>query len=128
VIGTSTAISIDGRYPPTASVGIPSYFDFTVKNVGTTRVTNLTILFDEGDLFLDHYTVLTSGPCTVEKSLPGLACGPLAPGSELQFAMAAKPLDSGNFTFKFHVGDNRLDLDEADGTGYTYSWTQTIAG
>jgi hypothetical protein len=40
--------------------------------------------------------------------------------------MTARPKDAGNFTFKFHVGDNHLDLDEADGEGYTYSWTQTI--
>jgi membrane associated rhomboid family serine protease len=127
VIGSSTAISIDDRFSPTATVGATSDFDFTVKNVGTTNITNLTILFDDGDRFLDHYTVLTSGPCTVEKSLPGLACGPLAPGSELQFVMTARPRDAGNFTFKFHVGDNRLQLDEAGGEGYTYNWTQTIA-
>ena len=127
VIGSSTAISIDSQYSRTATVGAPSDFDFTVKNVGTTRITNLTILFDEGDHFLDHYTVLTSGPCAVEKSLPGLACGPLAPGSEVQFTMTARARDAGYFTFKFHVGDNRLNLDEADGAGYTYSWTQTIA-
>jgi len=97
-----------------------------VKNVGTTRITNLTILFDDGDHFLDHYTVLTSGPCTVEKSLPGLACGPLAPGSEVQFTMTAQPRDAGNFTFKFHIGDNSLYLKEANGEEYSYSITQTI--
>jgi len=126
VIGSSTAISIDSRYLPTATVGTPSDFDFTVKDVGTTPITNLTILFDDGDHFLDHYTVLTSGPCTVEKSLPGLACGPLAPGSEVKFTMTAQARDAGNFTFKFHIGDNSLYLDEANGDGYTYSWTQTI--
>jgi membrane associated rhomboid family serine protease len=126
VIGSSTAISIDGQYSPTATVGAPSDFSFTVKNVGTTRITNLTILFDDGDHFLDHYTVLTSGPCTVEKSLPGLACGPLAPGSEVMFTMTAQPRDAGNFTFKFHVGDNGLHLSEANGEVYVYSWTQTI--
>jgi membrane associated rhomboid family serine protease len=126
VSGSSTAISIDSRYSPTAIVGAPSDFDFTVKDVGTTRITNLTILFDEGDRFLDHYTVLTSGPCTVEKSLPGLACGPLAPGSELQFVMTAQARDAGKFTFKFHIGDTRLYLDQANGQGYVYSWTQTI--
>jgi membrane associated rhomboid family serine protease len=126
VIGSTTAISIDGRYKGTATVGAPSDFDFTVKNVGTTEITNLTILFDEGDNFLDHYAVLTSGPCTVEKSLPGLACGPLAPGSELKFTMTALPRDAGNFTFKFHVGDNGLHLAEANGDVYVYSWTQTI--
>jgi membrane associated rhomboid family serine protease len=127
VIGSSTAISIDAPYSPTATVGAPSDFDFTVKNVGTTQITNLTILFDDGDHFLDHYTVLRSGPCTVEKSLPGLACGPLAPGSEVKFTMTARPRDAGSFTFKFHVGDNSLYLDEANGERYTYSWTQTIA-
>jgi membrane associated rhomboid family serine protease len=126
VIGSSTAISIDAPYSPTATVGAPSDFDFTVKNVGTTQITNLTILFDEGDHFLDHYTVIRSGRCTVEKSLPGLACGPLAPGSEVKFTMTAQARDAGSFTFKFHVGDNSLYLDEANGEGYTYSWTQTI--
>ena len=121
-----TPCAIKTIYPPTASVGARSDFDFTVKNVGTTRITNLTILFDDGDHFLDHYTVLTSGPCTVEKSLPGLACGPLAPGSEVTFTMTAQPRDAGSFTFKFHVGDHSLYLDEANGQGYIYSWTQTI--
>lgn len=126
VIGSSTAVSVDGHYSATATVGATSDFDFTVKNVGTTHIANLTILFDDGDRFLDHYTVLTSGPCTVEKSLPGLACGPLAPGSEVQFTMTAQARDAGNFTFKFHVGDNSLYLDQADGHSYFYSWTQTI--
>ncbi|HEY8633874.1 MAG TPA: rhomboid family intramembrane serine protease [Candidatus Dormibacteraeota bacterium] len=127
VIGSSTAISIDSRYPRTATVGAPSDFDFTVKNVGTAHITNLTILFDDGDHFLDDYTVISSGPCAVVKSLPGLACGPLAPGSEVQFTMTAQPRDAGNFTFKFHVGDNSLYLDEANGEGYTYSWTQSVS-
>jgi hypothetical protein len=35
-------------------------------------------------------------------------------------------MDAGNFTFKFHVGDNSFYLDEAGGKGYTYSWTQSI--
>jgi membrane associated rhomboid family serine protease len=126
VIGSSTAISVGGQYLPTATVGVPSDFKFTVRNVGTTHITNVTILFDDGDRFLDHYSVLTSGPCTVEKSLPGLACGPLAPGSELKFTMTAKPRDAGNFTFKFHVGDNGLQLKEANGGVYFYSLTQTI--
>jgi len=127
VIGSSTAISINGsKYSQTATVGAPSDFDFTVKNVGTTRITNLTILFDDGDHFFDHYTVIKSGPCTVEKSLPGLACGPLAPGSEVQFTMTAQPRDAGNFTFKFHIGDNSLYLKEANGDEYSYGITQTI--
>jgi membrane associated rhomboid family serine protease len=126
VIDSSSAISIDARFTPTATVGASSDFDFTVKNAGNTRITNLTILFDDGDHFLDHYTVITSGPCTVEKSLPGLACGPLAPGSQVQFTMTAQPRDAGNFTFKFHVGDNSLYLNEADGELYTYSWAQSI--
>ena len=127
VIGSSTAISIHGsKYLRTATVGAASDFDFTVKNVGTTRITNLTILFDEGDRFLDHYTVISAGPCAVVKSLPGLACGSLAPGSDVQFTMTAQPRDAGNFTFKFHIGDTRLPLKEANGQGYVYSWMQTI--
>jgi hypothetical protein len=62
----------------------------------------------------------------VEKSLPGLGCGPLAPGSEMKFTMTAQARNAGNFTFKFHVGDNDLYLDQADGQVYIYSWTQTI--
>jgi len=127
-IGASKAISVDGGYSPTAIVGTLSDFDFTVDNVGTTRIANLTILFDGGDRFLDHYTVVASGPCTVEKSLPGLACGPLAPGSEVKFKMTAQPRDAGTFTFKFHVGDSLLYLEEANGGRYVYSWTQTITG
>jgi membrane associated rhomboid family serine protease len=125
-IGSSTAISIEARYSQTATVHAPSTFEITVANAGTTQITNVTILFDDGDHFLDHYTVLTSGRCTVQKSLPGLACGPLAPGSLVSFTMTAQARDAGTFTFKFHVGDNRLYLDEADGVGYIYSWPQTI--
>ena len=40
--------------------------------------------------------------------------------------MTAQPRDAGSFTFKFHVGDTGLYLDEANGQGYIYSWTQTI--
>jgi hypothetical protein len=125
--GSSTAISIQSRYFPTATVGAPTEFDLTLKNVGTTNITNLTILFDEGDHFLDHYAVLTSGPCTVEKSLPGLASGPLAPGAEMKFTMTAQARDAGKFKFTFHVGDNGVYLKEASGVGYAYSWPQTIA-
>ena len=127
VSGSSTAISLDGQYLGTATVGTPSNFDFTVRNVGTAQISNLTILFDDGDRFLDHYTVLTSGPCTVEKSLPGLACGPLAHGSELKFTMTAQPRDAGHFTFTFHIGDSSLRLAEANGRVYQYSWMQMIA-
>ena len=124
--GSPKAISIEAPYSPTATVGTPIDFGFTVKNVGTTRITNLTILFDEGDHFLDHYTVLASGPCTVDRSLPGLACGPLAPGSVLRFTLTAQPRDAGRFTFKFHIGDGVLYLEQANGKLYAYIWTQTI--
>lgn len=70
-------------------------------------------------------TVVTSGPCSVDKDLPGLACGPLAQGKELKFNMTAQPRNAGNFTFKFHIGNSGRYLDEADGQGYTYSRTQT---
>jgi len=123
---SKTAISTDSQYRGTAIVGVVSDFDISVKNGGTTDIANVTILFDDGDRFLDHYTVLTSGPCTVDKSLPGLSCGPLAHGDELKFTMTAQPRDAGNFTFKFHIGDGKLWLDEADGKGYAYSWTQAI--
>lgn len=66
------------------------------------------------------------GSCTVDKSLPGLACGLLAQGKEMKFTMTAQPRDAGNFTFKFHIANASLYLNKADAKGYTYSWTQTI--
>ena len=97
-----------------------------IDNTGKADIPKLGIMFDDGDRFLDHYTVLTSGTCTVDKSLPGLACGSLAAGKELKFTMTAQPRDAGNFTFKFHIANGGLYLNEADGKGYTYRWTQTI--
>ena len=40
--------------------------------------------------------------------------------------MTAQPRDAGNFTFELHIANGGLYLNEADGKGYTYSWTQTI--
>ncbi len=126
VIGSTKSVSVTGLHRPTATVGATIDFEFTVTNTGTSRIENLTILMDEGDRFLDHYTVVSSGPCTVEKSLPGLACGPLAPGAVLTFTLTAQPRDAGQFTFKFHVGDGDVYLPESGGKFFSYGWTQTI--
>jgi hypothetical protein len=120
------AISFDSASHKAAIVGLLSEFDVTIGNVGKADIPNLGIMFDDGDRFLDHYTVVTSGSCTVDKSLPGLACGLLAQGKELKFTMTAQPRDAGNFTFKFHVANGGVYINEGDGKGYTYSWTQTI--
>ena len=64
----------------------------------------------------------------MDRSLPGVNCGPLAPGSELSFRLTAQPRDAGNFTFKFNVGDGGEPLGEADGEIYVYIWRQTIVG
>jgi hypothetical protein len=40
--------------------------------------------------------------------------------------MTAQPRNAGNFTFKYHIANGGLYLNEADGKGYTYSCTQTI--
>jgi hypothetical protein len=120
------AISLDSAAHKAAVVGQLTDFDLTIGNVGKVDIPTLGVIFDDGDHFLDHYTVLTSGPCTVDKSLPGLACGSLAMGKELKFNMTAQPRDAGNFTFKFHIANGGRYLNQADGKGYTYSWTQTI--
>ena len=119
------AIALESEYEQMVSVGRPTGFDFTVRNIGTADIPNLAILFDEGDRFLNYYTVLTSGSCTVNRNLPGLACGPLNKGGELKFNMVAQPRKAGKFTFKFHISSGGRYLEE-DGTAYTYSWAQTI--
>jgi hypothetical protein len=123
---TSMAISDDSSFHATVSVGRITDFDFTIKDVGTVDIPSLDIMFDGGDKFLDHYTVIKAGPCKVDKDLPGLACGLLAQGKELKFNMTAQPRTAGNFTFKYHIANDGRYLNEADGKGYTYSWTQTI--
>lgn len=123
---TSMAISDDSSYASTVTVGRITTFDFTIKDVGTVDIPSLGIMFDDGDHFLDDYTVIKAGPCKVDKGLPGLTCGLLAQGKELKFSMTAQPRNAGNFTFKYHIANGGLYLNEADGKGYTYSWTQTI--
>jgi hypothetical protein len=124
---TSTmAIKEDSAFHATVFVGKLTDFDMSVKNLGTLDIPNLAILFDDGDKLLDVYTVVTSGSCTVNKDLPGLACGPLTKGAELKFNMTAQPRKAGNFTFKFHIGNGGRYLNEADGKGYTYKWQQVI--
>jgi hypothetical protein len=123
---SNMAIALDSASHAKVFVGKLTDFDLSIKNVGTVDIPNLTVLFDDGDKFLDDYTVVASGSCTVNKDLPGLACGSLARGSELKFNMTAQPRKAGNFTFKFHIGNGGRYLNEADGKGYTYSWQQVI--
>jgi hypothetical protein len=77
---TSRVISEDSDYVATVTVGRITTFDFTIKDVGTADIPSLGIMFDDGDHFLDHYTVIKASPCTVNKDLPGLDCGLLAQG------------------------------------------------
>jgi hypothetical protein len=120
------AIAVDSASHAKVFVGKLTDFDLSIKNVGTVDIPNLTVLFDDGDKFLDDYTVVASGSCAVNKDLPGLSCGPLSKGAELTFTMTAQPRKAGNFTFKFHIGNGGRYLNEADGKGYTYNWQQVI--
>lgn len=120
------AIAVGSASHKTVFVGKLTDFDLSIKNVGMVDIPSLAVLFDDGDKFLDDYTVVTSGTCTVNKDLPGLACGSLAKGAELKFNMTAQPRKAGNFTFKFHIGNGGRYLNETDGKGYTYSWQQVV--
>jgi hypothetical protein len=123
---SNMAISFDSASHKTVIVGQLTDFDLTIDNVGKADIPKLGIMFDDGDRFLDHYTVVSSGSCAVDKALPGLSCGALTQGKELKFTMTAQPRSAGNFTFKFHIANGGLYLNEADGKGYTYNWQQTI--
>jgi hypothetical protein len=120
------AISFTSSFNATVIVGQLADFDLTIVNVGKADIPNLGVMFDDGDRFLDHYTVVSSGSCTVDKDLPGLACGSLAHGTALKFTMTAQPRNAGNFTFKFHIANGGRYLNEATGQGFTYFWQQAI--
>jgi hypothetical protein len=124
---TKMKIAVDSTYHQAAQVGTPSNFNITIKDVGTSDIPNLNVLFDEGDRFLDKYTVQSAGPCKVDKGLPGLSCGKLAKGAALTFTMTAKPSTAGSYVFKFHIANVKTPLNEANDIEYVYSWTQTIS-
>jgi len=123
---TNMLISVTSTFTPSVPVGTPTTFNMDIKAVGTVDIPNLSILFDDGDHFMDKYTVQSAGACKVDKSLPGLACGKLAHGADLVFIITAKPTTAGSYVFKFHVANAKQPLNEADNNEYEYSWTQTV--
>ncbi len=120
------AISVDTSYNAHVLAGSVYTTDLDIKNTGKADIPKLDIMFDSSDKFLDHNVIVKSDPCTVDKSLPGLACGDLAVGAELKFTISYQPKDAGNFTYKFEVANGGLYLPESDGKDYTYSWTQAV--
>lgn len=119
-------ISEDSSYNAHVLAGSIYTIDFDIKNVGQADIPKLDIMLDSGDKFLDHNVIVKSDPCTVEKSLPGLACGDLAVAAELKFSMTYQPKDAGNFKYEYEIANDGLYLPESDGKDYTYSWTQTV--
>jgi hypothetical protein len=127
VVDTSKMmVSFESTFIKSVQVGNPTDFNLDVKDVGTVDIPNLDLLFDDGDRFLDKYTVTSAGSCKVDKGLPGLACGKLAHGAELKFVVTAQPKSAGDFVLKFHIANNKTRLHEADDNEYEYSWSQTV--
>ena len=123
---TNMKISVDSTFTASVPNGSPTGFDLDIKDVGTADIPNLNILFNDGDRFLDKYTVGSAGSCKVDTSLPGLSCGKLAHGADLKFTVTATPKSAGSFVFKFQVAENKQILKQADNNIYVYSWTQTV--
>lgn len=123
---TGMAISEDSSYNAHVLVGQIYTTDFDIKNVGKVDIPKLDIMFDATDKFLDHNVIVKSAPCTIDKSLPGLACGKLALGAELKFSITFQPKDAGNFKFIYRIANDGLYLAEANGTTYDYSWTVAV--
>jgi hypothetical protein len=119
-------VSLDSTFILSVPVGSPTDFNIDVKDVGTVDIPNLTIIFDDGDRFMDDYTIQSAGTCKVDKGLPGLACGKVATGADFKVTITAKPLKAGSFVFKFHVADDKKRLHQSDDNEYVYSWTQTV--
>jgi len=94
--------------------------------VGAVDIPNLTVIFDDGDRFMDNYTVQSAGACKVDKGLPGLTCGKVATGADLKVTITAQPSKAGSFVFKFHLANNKQRLHQSDDNEYVYSWTQTV--
>lgn len=70
---SNMAISVDTSYNAHVLAGSVYTTDFDIKNTGKADVPKVDIMFDSGDKFLDHNVIVKSDPCTVDKSLPGLA-------------------------------------------------------
>ena len=119
-------VKTESTFTLSVPVGSPTDFDIDVKDVGTVDIPNLTIIFDDGDRFMDDYTIKSAGSCKVDKALPGLACGKVATGADLKFTLTAQPLKAGNFVFKFHLANDKKRLHQSDDNEYVYSWTQTV--
>lgn len=119
-------VSLDSTFTRSVPVGSPTDFDIDVKDVGTVDIPNLTVIFDDGDRFMDLYTVKSAGTCKVDKALPGLACGKVATGADFKVTVTAQPSKAGSFVFKFHLANNKQRLHQSDDNEYVYSWTQTV--
>ncbi|HEY8798939.1 MAG TPA: hypothetical protein VIO85_13870 [Candidatus Dormibacteraeota bacterium] len=119
-------ISVDSSFVESVPVGHSTDFDLNIGDVGTVDIPDLYLIFDSGDLFMDKYTIQSAGPCRVDPTVTGLACGKVAVGTHLKFTIKATPKNTGNFVFKFSVDQYKTPLYEADGTQYVYSWTQAV--
>lgn len=119
-------VSLDSTFTRSVPVSSPTDFDIDVKDVGTVDIPNLTVIFDDGDRFMDLYTVKSAGTCKVDKALPGLACGKVATGADFKVTVTAQPSKAGSFVFKFHLANNKQRLHQSDDNEYVYSWTQTV--
>jgi len=119
-------VSIQSTFTRNVPVGSPTNFDIDVKDVGTVDIPNLTIIFDDGDRFMNNYTIQSAGTCKVDKALPGLACGKVASGADFKVTITAQPSKAGSFVFKFHLADDKQRLHQSDDNEYVYSWTQTV--
>jgi len=123
---SNMAISEDSSYNAHVLVGSVYTTDIDIKNTGTADIPKLDIMFDGGDKFLDHNVIVKSDPCTVDKSLPGLACGALAVGGELKFTITYQPKDAGNFNFEAAAADQEgsdLLYPEQDGV---LTWSEVV--
>jgi hypothetical protein len=123
---SSMEISVDTAHDGRVLAGSVYTIDVDVKNVGQSDIPKLDLMFDSGDKFLDHNVIVKSDPCTIDKSLPGLACGDLPVGGDLKFTLTYQPKDAGNFKYVFEVGNAGRYLPESDGKYYSYSWTQAV--
>lgn len=119
-------VAIQSTFTLSVPVGAPTNFDIDVKDVGTVDIPNLTVIFDDGDRFMDNYTVQSAGTCKVDKTLPGLTCGKVATGADFKVTITAQPSKAGSFVFKFHLADDKQRLHQSDDNEYVYSWTQTV--
>jgi hypothetical protein len=119
-------VSTESQFTGSVPVGSPTDFNIDVKDVGTVDIPNLTIIFDDGDRFMDNYAIKSAGTCKVDKGLPGLACGKVAAGADFKFTLTAQPSKAGSFVFKFHLANDKKRLHQSDDNEYVYSWTQTV--